>query len=264
MTRSAFNDDWTVGPNISVFTEITGGATSAERVRLPHDAMLAMQRSPQAEDGASSGYFRGGAVTYRKSFVAPDEWRERTIELEFQGVYRDAMVYLNGVLIGQRPSGYSPFSVRLDDALRYGEENRLRVDARAHRDSRWYSGLGIHRDVYLIDTPLTHLVPGGVRLTTPDIDDLRAVIDARTEVANDSLRPVTVHVRTRVLDPKGSAVAVETSPITLRPGAPAIVFQRLYVAEPKLWSVANPALHRVETELIAGDVVLRPGFNGGS
>ena len=256
MTRTRFNDGWTVGPNVSVFSEITGGATAAEPVTLPHDAMLAVPRSPHAESGASSGYFDGGAVVYRTSFVAPDHWRTRTIELEFHGVYRDAMVYLNGVLVGQRPSGYSPFRVRLDDALRYGEENRLRVDARAHRDSRWYSGLGIHRDVDLLDMPLTHLVPNGVRLTTPDVDESRAVVDARTEVENSGLRPVTVHVRTRILGPDGTVVATETSPITLRPGAPATVFQRLYVADPHLWSIERPALHRVETELVSEDVVI--------
>ena len=261
MTRSSFNDLWTVGPNVSVFSEITGGASSTEPVTLPHDAMLALPRSADAAGGSSSGYFPGGAVTYRKTFLAPDEWRSRTVELEFHGVYRDAMVYLNGVLVGRRPSGYSPFRVRLDDALRYGEENRLRVDARAHRDSRWYSGLGIHRGVDLLDMPLTHLVPNGIRLATPDIDEARAVVEARTDVANDALRPATVQVRTRILDASGAVVATQTSPVTVRRGDSAEVFQRLYVPTPELWSVDAPVLHRVETELLDGDATVDAAAN---
>ena len=113
MSVSRFNTRWQVAPNVSVFSEITGGSTSAVDVTLPHDAMLALPRRADAASGSSSGYFEGGAVTYRKEFEAPDAWRERVIELEFQGVYRDAMVYLNGILIGQRPNGYSPFRVPL-------------------------------------------------------------------------------------------------------------------------------------------------------
>lgn len=261
MTRTTFNDGWTVGPNVSVFSEITGGATSVEQVTLPHDAMLAMPRSPHASGGASTGYFEGGAVVYRKSFSAPDRWRTRTVELEFHGVYRDAMVYLNGVLVGQRPNGYAPFRVRLDEALRYGEENRLRVDARAHRDSRWYSGLGIHRDVDLLEMPLTHISPNSIRITTPDIDEARAVVEVRTDVVNDGPHPVTAHLRTRILDPSGTTVATETSPVTVRRGRTAEVLQRLYAPEPALWSVEDPALHRVESDLIVDEEVIDGAVN---
>ncbi|MET0861380.1 MAG: glycoside hydrolase family 2 TIM barrel-domain containing protein [Microbacterium sp.] len=250
MTRSSFNDGWTVGPNVSVFSEITGGATSVSHVTLPHDALLDLPRSADADSGGSSGYFPGGAVVYRKTFLAPDKWRSRVIELEFHGVYRDAMVYLNGILIGQRPNGYTPFRVRLDDALAYGEMNRLRVDARAHRDSRWYSGLGIHRDVDLLDMPLAHVEPSATRITTPDIDDRRAVVEVRTPVTNDGRSPVTPTLLTRVLDSGGREVARESSPVTVRPGRTAMATQRLYVERPVLWSPGHPALYRVTVELV--------------
>ncbi|MET0859632.1 MAG: glycoside hydrolase family 2 TIM barrel-domain containing protein [Microbacterium sp.] len=255
MTRIQFNDGWTVGPNVSVFSEITGGATSVAHVTLPHDALLDLPRSADADGGSSTGYFPGGAVIYRKAFLAPDEWRSRVIELEFHGVYRDAMVYLNGILIGQRPNGYTPFRVRLDDALTYGEVNRLRVDARAHRDSRWYSGLGIHRDVDLLDMPLAHLEPSATRITTPDIDEQRAVVEVRTPVANDGRSPVTPTVLTRVLDSDGREVARESSPVTVRPGRTVAATQRLYVERPRLWSPSSPALYRVSSELVDADTV---------
>ncbi|MCS3444175.1 hypothetical protein [Microbacterium phyllosphaerae] len=150
----------------------------------------------------------------------------------------------------------SVFSEITGGALHCGEENRLRVDARAHRDSRWNSGLGIHRDVGLLDTRPTHLVPNGVRLTTPDIDESCAVVEARTQVANDGMRPVTVQVRTRIFDPDGALVAEESSPITLpsrchRRGLPAALRRRTATVERR-----QPRTASVETELLAEDAAV--------
>jgi beta-galactosidase len=255
MTVSSFNTDWRVGPNVSVFTEITGGATSAVEVTLPHDAMLTLPRHPGAASGASAGYFEGGAVSYRKEFDVPAEWADRVIELEFQGVYRDAMVYLNGTLVGQRPNGYSPFRVRLDGALRHGETNRLRVDARAHRDSRWYSGLGIYRDVILYNLPVTRIVPDGIRVTTPDVDADRAVVEVAVEVANAGRSAATRALRVRLVDERGAQVAMGTTPITSRPGETATGRVRLYVPAPELWNVDSPVLYRAIVDLSDDDGV---------
>lgn len=253
MARTAFHDGWTVGPNVSVFAEITGGATSVEPVTLPHDAMLDLPRSANSPSGPSTGYFEGGAVSYRKTFTAPEKWRERIVELEFHGVYRDAMVYLNGVLIGQRPYGYSAFRVRLDPALRYGTANVIRVDARAHRDSRWYSGLGIYRGVELLDLPLVHIAPNSLRATTPDIDSERAVVEVSSRIANESLGTASPVLRTRLLNGSGTIVSSEESVVTVRKGDDATARHRMYISNPALWSVDSPSLYSVEAELIHGE-----------
>jgi len=249
MTRSEFNHDWTVAPNVSVFSEITGGSTSAVAVTLPHDAMLALPRRPSAEGGSSTGYFEGGAVTYRKEFDVTEDWADRVIELEFEGVYRDAMVYLNGVLIGQRPNGYSPFRVRLDQALRPGRRNRLRVDARAYRDSRWYSGLGIYRNVWIHNLPLTHIVPGGVSITTPDIDDERAVVEVSVEIANQHRTAITRQLQAVVLNPTGLEITSGETFITVRANETATARIRLYVEGAERWSVDSPNLYSLSTTL---------------
>jgi beta-galactosidase len=256
MNRIDFNSDWTVAPNVSVFSELTGGAAGARAVTLPHDGMLELERSASSPNGPSTGYFDGGAISYRKTFTAPDEWRSRSILLEFQGVYRDAMVYLNGVLVGQRPNGYVPFRVRLDEALRYGEPNRLRVDARAYRDSRWYSGLGIHRGVTLLDLPQMHLTPGKVRVTTPDIDDSRAVVEVAADVSQDGTATATRELRVRIVDPSGQSVAAGSQPVTVTRGRSATARHRLYVPQPDLWSVDRPALYQTQVELVDGEQVI--------
>lgn len=255
MTSQTFNSGWRVGPNVSVFAEVTGGATSAHDVTLPHDAMLDMPRRPEAPGGSSTGYFEGGAVIYRKDFFAPESWADRCIYVDFEGVYRDAMVYLNGVLVGQRPNGYVPFRVPLDGALRYGQDNQLRVDARAHRDTRWYSGLGIYRSVALHDLPLVHVVPGRIRVTTPDVDADRAVVDVALDVFNALRAASTGEVRVRMLDPDGTEVSASDAIVTVRPNDSATARVRLYVDEPRRWSVESPALYELVVEMLQDGVV---------
>jgi beta-galactosidase len=96
----------------------------------------------------------------------PAEWRNKRVSIVFEGVYRDAMVFVNGAFAAQRPYGYSAFTVSIDPFLRYGETNTIRVDARVHDDSRWYSGGGIYRDTHLHVADLVHLATGGVVVTT--------------------------------------------------------------------------------------------------
>lgn len=249
MSRTPFNRDWFVQPNVSIFQQLNDDPDNRTRVTLPHDAMITMPRSADAPGGAGAGYFTGGAVQYSKSFPVPLEWRDKRVSVEFQGVYRDAMVYVNGVFADHRAYGYSTFRVALDPFLKYGEGNTIRVEARAHNDSRWYSGLGIHRDTALIVTELAHVAADGVRVTTPDVDPERAVLAVSTAVVNESTSTRLLSLTSRVVDAGGTEVTAVTSPITLRAGATGVTRQRAYIQRPSLWSVEQPTLYRVVTEL---------------
>jgi beta-galactosidase len=253
MSRTSFHTGWTVWPKVSPFASLSGSLCEAEEVTLPHDAVWALQRSADSPDAGRVGFFPGGAFEYAKTFDAPADWADKRVSLEFQGVYRDAMVFLNGAFVAQRPYGYSTFVVPLDDWLRPGEPNTIRVDARSHGDSRWYSGAGIHRDVYLVVDEGVHVPPHGVRVATPDIDDERAVVDVVTEVVNATTATTTVRVRTEVLDAAGDVVAEDTAPATVRPGVTRTVRQRLYVMDPQRWNVDAPVLYSLRTTLSDGD-----------
>ncbi|MFB7275348.1 sugar-binding domain-containing protein [Streptomyces sp. NPDC056244] len=174
--------------------------------------MLAQQRDAAAE--SATAYFPGGTYKYRRTFRMPEHLRGQRVVLEFEGVYRDATVTINGALAGQRPYGYSRFRIDADQFLRPGEDNEIRVVARSHQDSRWYPGAGIYRDVWLLTGDPLRITPDGIRITTPDIDDERATVDIATTVANDSLAIRTVDVDVSVQDPAGSTVATWTSPLT--------------------------------------------------
>ncbi len=253
MFRNSFNAGWTVRPKVNIFSQLNDAPDSRVPVTLPHDAMLMLPRAAEHTGGPQSGYFPGGAVEYSKTFTVPDEWRERAVSLEFQGVYRDAMVYVNGTFAAQRPNGYTVFNVRLDPYLRYGEENTIIVEARVHQDSRWYSGLGIHRDTVLSVTGLAHLPATGARVTTPDVDGERAVVEVATPVENEGRSTRTFAVHTRLVDATGEEAASAASPITLKGGESGVVRQRLYIRQPELWSVERPYLYRAETQLRNGE-----------
>ncbi|MCJ1701808.1 DUF4982 domain-containing protein [Rathayibacter festucae] len=254
MSRTSFNQDWTVRPKVSIFSQLNDDPDARTPVTLPHDAMLALPRDPSLSEG--SGYFPGGVVEYRKLFSVPDEWRRRRITLELQGVYRDAVVLVNGAFAAQRPNGYSVFQVPLDAFLRYGGENEIVVEARAHEDSRWYSGLGIHRDTVLTVTELAHLATDGIRISTPEIDDDQAVVSLAATVQNEDVVTRFLTLRSSVLDGNGRVVATASSPVTVQPGDSVIARQKAYVASPLRWSVEHPNLYRSVTELWDGDALI--------
>src|SRR5205085_9499589 len=132
-----------------------GQGAEWQEVTLPHDALLSTERSPSA--APANAYFTGGKWEYRKHLDLPAEDAGKAIVVEFEGVYRDAIVEVNAVPAAHWPYGYSLVQVPIDHLLRFGETNEIRVECRAGEDSRWYSGGGIHRNVWLLEGGPVHL-----------------------------------------------------------------------------------------------------------
>lgn len=255
MKRQQFCEDWTVRPKVNEFAEL-GVSPPEEPVTLPHDAVIGTPRDAEYGDGAPTGFFRGGTWEYTKKFFVPEEYAAKRVRIEFEGVYRSALVYLNGDLAGRWASGYTGFSVKADDFLRYGEQNVLRVEARAHRDSRWYSGAGIHRPVHLIVVEPVHVALDGVRVVTRDVDADRAVVEIATTIENEGIRLRTVTVDTTLLDADNGVVATDAAPVSVLPGEDAVFRQRLAVPDPALWSPGTPHLYRAQITVRIGDDIL--------
>ncbi|MDR7187509.1 hypothetical protein J2Y46_000325 [Microbacterium sp. BE35] len=256
MIREPFLEGWTAGPKLGAFEAPT--PESAPRpVRLPHDAVRDLQRSADSDQGVHTGYVPGGVFEYAKTFDVPDDWRDKTVRLEFEGVYRDAVVFVNGDAVVHEPNGYNAFEAVLDPYLRHGEPNRVTVEARAHRDSRWYSGAGIYRPVHLVVADPVHIPLDGTRITTPDVDADRAVVQIATTVRNTTRHTRTLRLTWTVEAPDGSDVATGTAPVTVLPHSGAVARVRLAVETPSLWSVDAPALYRARTALAGedGDVI---------
>ena len=254
MQRLPFNEGWGVRLTTSPFLEIMGQAEPPKPVTLPHDWLISQPRSAENEPGSLTGFYGEGVIEYVKTFQAPPVADGGRIELDFDGVFRGAMVYINDSFVGQRPYGYIPFSVRIDQHLKPGE-NVVRVETRNHADSRWYSGSGIFRDVDLLVGRRVHVARNGVRIRTDSASTKLAVIDTAVTIENDGQTIRTVAVRNDILDLDGAVVASETDAFAVRPHDSSVLRQRFAIDNPKLWSADRPTLHRLLTTVSDGDEV---------
>lgn len=251
MKRTSFNADWTVGPKQNTFGDWGTDKKQNKSITLPHDAMWENER--RTDGDSSIACYPGGEYEYKKTFYVPSDFRDKRITIEFEGVYNQAMVYINGDFACQHPYGYSHFYVKADRFLEYGEENEIKVIAINHKDSRWYSGSGIYRNTKLIVGNLTHIALDGVKISTTEIQDDRAVVAVATEIENEGLSTVTVQVLNEIMDSDGTVVACDQAPVTILAGESAKLRQRMLVKAPKLWNVERPNLYSCKTTLKTGE-----------
>lgn len=252
MQSTLLLDGWTVAPKRGLFDAVTGTVEPAVDVRLPHDAMLGAARSADAPSGVHGGYYSGGAVEYHRELHV-DRDVPGVHRIVFDGVYRDAVVFVNDQLAAQCPGGYRRFVVDLDPYLDADGRAELRVEARAHRDSRWYTGLGIHRSVTLWTGPLVHVDLDGITVTAPDIDDDGALAVVESRIVNVGLSTRVARVETVVSDPDGREVARGSRPITLLAGETGVARERLWIAGARRWDLDDPALHSVTVTVTDGE-----------
>ena len=255
MTISSFNDGWSVRPKTSIFAQIGQGNIDSRPVRLPHDALIELPRVPAGH--GSNGYHPESVVMeYSKEFHVPAEWADAAVRLQFEGAYRDAVVFVNNVWAGHQADGYSGFDISLDDHLRFDTVNTVRVEVRAHDDSRWYPGCGITRSVWLHVTDPYRLDPAGVWATTPDIDEERAVIEVNIAARNGRRHRATTTAHVSIVDADGVTLTERHHPVTLRGGGAGETRARLYLPTPRRWSIEDPYLYTVHVTLREQGIVL--------
>ena len=174
MRAIPFNTGWTFRP-----LEEEGPALP---VTLPHDAMLSEPRSETSAGGINTGWYRGRDYRYTKVFTPDPQWEGQVLTLEFEGVYHNAEVWLNGRQLAFRPYGYTNFYVELTEKLVFGAENTLEVIARNadQPNSRWYSGAGIYRPVTLWVAPKEHILLNSLRLRTLSLSPAVVEVSLRT------------------------------------------------------------------------------------
>ena len=232
--------------------------SSWRAVNLPHDWSIESRPDKDNPSGAGGGFFPNGTGWYRKTFRAPAEWKGKRVSVEFDGVYRDATVYLNGRKLGTHPYGYTAFTCDLTPELMFEGSNTLavRVDNSAQPNSRWYSGSGIYRHVRVVVTNPTHVAHWGVFITTPEVSPAVAKISLRTRVANESAQQEDLTVETTLFDKAGSEVGSARSKVTVAQGSEAESAQEITVTNPALWSPDSPVLYRAVSKIQnAGKVI---------
>jgi beta-galactosidase len=220
-------------------------------VDLPHDWSIEGRPDANSPTGAGGGFFPAGVGWYRKTFSAPAAWRGKQVSVEFDGVYKDATVYVNGHKLGTHPYGYTSFTFDLTPELSFTGPNVLavRVDNSSQPNSRWYSGSGIYRHVRVVVTGPTHVAHWGVFVTTPKVSDESATVSIQTKVANESARSTRVSVETTLYDRSGVNAGTTESTLTVAPEKEMEAAQTISIAAPALWSPASPTLYRAISQI---------------
>ncbi|HLP03673.1 MAG TPA: beta-galactosidase GalA [Opitutaceae bacterium] len=233
---------------------------------LPHDWAV---EAPFAANGSHShGYKAIGrnfpersVGWYRKTFTVPAADAGRRIGIEFDGVFRDSQVWVNGFFLGRQASGYMGFRYDLTDYLKYDAENVIVVRADATLEEGWYyEGAGIYRHVWLTKTAPVHVARWGTFVSAEVSPDFAAAqVKVETTVANDGTRAADLVLEHAILDPDGREIGRQSAAaLTLAAGRQSAVSQTLAVVQPRLWSLEEPNLYRlVTTARSAGAVVDR-------
>jgi len=222
-------------------------------LELPHDWAIEAAFDPACPGAHDAGYLPGGVGWYRRRFSIPAVFKHWPVFIDFDGIYMDSDIWLNGRHLGRRPYGYSGIHHELTPHLKYGDdENLLAVRVQVRQPcSRWYSGAGIYRHAWLTVAEPVHLVPHGLVVTTPRANSAGAAVRARTRVANRQLKSCEIKLLTRIVDPADREAARAESVAKLKPGGETELTQDLEINAPRLWSPADPALYRVISELSA-------------
>jgi beta-galactosidase len=226
---------------------------------VPHDWSIEGPYARTNSTTGSGGYLPAGIGWYRKHFVTPAAFKDKQVSVQFDGVFMNADVYLNGHQVGHHPYGYTSFICDLTPFLvTPGKENVLavRVDNSTQPNSRWYTGSGIYRHVRLVVTGPLHIGHWGTYVTTPKVTTHEAVVRIETTVENHSDREKTFSIQSDILGPDGRVAASLTTSKTAGMGTAQTVVQKIKIGRPQLWSPDSPTRYILRSRLQAGATVV--------
>jgi len=224
-------------------------------LNLPHDWSIEGTFSKDAPTGGGGGYLPTGIGWYRKTFKLPGAARDKQVSIQFDGVYMNSEVWLNGHHLGKRPNGYISFVYDLTPYLVKGNNViAVRVDNSAQPNSRWYSGSGIYRHVWLNMTNTVHVAQWGTYITTPQVSAASATVNVKTRVENKGGVGAGLVLVSTVVDENGHEAAVNK--VSLNADTAQDVDQSINVSSPVLWSIDSPHLYTLHSVILSGKKVV--------
>jgi beta-galactosidase len=227
-----------------------------KEINLPHDWLVEETFVHDDDIGsqpAGNGYLPTGTGFYRKEFEIPESDLGKKISIEFDGIFRNSTVWVNGHLLGNHQSGYTQSNYDLTDVLRYGNEGKnailVKVDARDN-EGWWYEGCGIYRHVWLIKTDRLHVGRFGTYITTPEVSENEATVNIKTTLKNEYKLAKKVTLVSKIVDSKGVLLDTVTSSQLMEPFGTIEIEQTGTIPNPLLWSPETPNLYKILTEVI--------------
>jgi beta-galactosidase len=221
-------------------------------VTLPHDWSIEGKMDPKAPMGGQGGFLPAGIAWYRHHLDVPTGWKDKRVRVEFEGVYMNAEIYLNGQKLDFHPYGFTSFFVDLTPALKIGADNLLavRVDNSQQKNARWYTGSGIYRHVWLDVTDPVQVAPWGVCVCVPEANAKSAKITVKTTLLNQRSMPGSAKVVTVILGPDGLEIGRNEASVGLPASGSQEITQDVALTDPPLWFPETPQLSSVVTDVV--------------
>ncbi|MGB0743130.1 MAG: glycoside hydrolase family 2 TIM barrel-domain containing protein [Opitutales bacterium] len=257
-SRENFDPGWSFTNADPAGAEKVGfDASDWRKLDLPHDWSVEGPFDPDAPAGAPGGYLPSGIGWYRKVFKMPEQLEGRRIFIEFDGIYMNGEVWINGHRLGKRPYGYIGVEYDLTAHLEFGGRNviAVRVDDSRQPSARWYGGTGIYRHVWLTHTDPIHVDYNGTYVRTPEITETSATVAIDTTITNDLSKEQKITVRQEILCDRGNILSQTVETLAVPGSAHSVAEQSLKLPDPKLWSPDAPNLYTVRTTLLTGSKV---------
>ena len=257
--KHLFDDDW------KFFLGDTPEAKSNDfndsgwrKLDLPHDWSIEGETHPKNATGGGGGFFPSGMGWYRKTFQAPDSWKAKKTAIYFEGIYMNSEVFINGKSLGVYPYGYTSFSYDLTPYLNFGKENviAVRVDNSQQMNSRWYSGSGIYRHVWMMATDPVHVAHWGVDISTPAVSSKKATVLVKTKVKNETASAQRVIVQTLLWNKNSKNTGNGQIKVELPANSEKEISQIIQVSDPMLWTPETPNLYQAQVQVVKDKKVL--------
>ena len=226
------------------------------QLNVPHD--WSIEGPFGAEFGSGNGFAPGGIGWYRKHFKLDADQKGRAVAIEFDGVYDNSEVWINGQLVGGRPYGFSSFQCDLTPFVKFGSDDNVvavRVDHSRFADSRFYTGSGIYRNVRLVITDKLRIAHWGVSVTTPKIKSDSAVVHIETTVENSSAGKGNFSLESDIVAPGGEIVASLTTAKSAAGNSTQTLAQEIKILKPELWSLDSPTIYTLKSRIKSGEAV---------
>jgi beta-galactosidase len=255
---SSFNANWKFHlGDVSGANNPTFNDAAWTVLNLPHDWSISLSFDENSPGESGGGYLDGGIGWYRKTFNLPQEYSGQRVTIQFEGIYMNSNVWINGHNLGTRPYGYSSFEYDLTPYLNFGNTvNVIAIEVNNNQpNSRWYSGSGIYRNVWLTVTDPVHVAYCGSFITLPKVSTSSATVSGSTRVQNNSSVAQLVSLVSIISDNNGNIVASVNVPAVNIPANGENTFNyQMNVAQPILWSIDNPYLYTVKTQVYANNM----------
>lgn len=244
------NDNWKfILQDASEAQTTTYNDSKWRSVNLPHDWSVEGRLSPTL--ASCTGYLPGGIGWYRKTLNIPQAKRGEKVYLYFEGVYNRSEVFINGHFLGKRPNGYISFAYDATPFIKYGQDNSIavRVDHSLSADSRWYTGSGIYRNVWLVYSNPVHIAQWGV-YAYPEVKGGTGILNVEVALENGSTAKTNLTVVNELLDNNGKVVAKSSQKLSVDANKENKIATKINVKNPKLWDLQHPNLYQLKTTVL--------------